>query len=245
MLSIKRARTANPNAGNIPVAVLIPFKINSGIEFKNCSTKGLPTTQEQLSLEFSVSRITIRQVFDNLRKKNMIRFYKGKGTIVLETFISEDPHSTGGFSDFTREINQSLYTDVLFSIAQENLGISYDSPCIHIQRIRSVDQIKAELENSYLNHSFFPDIDWDQKITANISLYNFLKQEFNISITQVEEYISAILPDKKIQHNMDLDALTPLLSIKRKTFVKEFTSPFEYCENYLLSEYLGKLTYNI
>ena len=214
--------------------------------------KSLLPTQEQLSLEFSVSRITIRQVFDNLRKKNMIRSYKGKGTIVLETFISEDPHSTGGFSDFTREINQSLYTDVLlintnslYSIAQENLGISYDSPCIHIQRIRSVDQIKAELENSYLNHSFFPNIDWNQKITANISLYNFLKQEFNISIIQVEEYISAILPDKKIQHNMDLDALSPLLSIKRKTFAKEFTSPFEYCENYLLSEYLGKLTYNI
>lgn len=230
------------------VEVEIRNRIHVGIY----PTYSLLPSQEKLAQEFSVSRITIREVFRLLQEKKLIISYKGKGAVVQPIVESYGIHGVGGFSEYKLEENHHLSTNIImintqsfYQPAQENLKLNDETSCIHIQRLRSINNIKVELENSYLNPLFFPEQNWHHEINSSTSLYEFIKTKYHITINSAEEDIFAILPDVTVQKLMDIDEITSILYIKRNTFAQEFLTPFEYCENFLLSGYLGRLKLSI
>ena len=210
--------------------------------------KVLPT-QEQFMQEFDVSRITIRQVFYDLKSRGIVSSKRGKRAYVdgiPSTY--QGLHSEKGLTVDTKLSISSLETKILnidksceYYPAKQVLLLE-QANSILINRLRIVNSVKASLEFSYLNTTMFSEVDWVDGLENNFSLYELIKHKHGYQIERAEEKISPIIPTKKIQEIIGITEM-PILFIQRSTYIKNHQVPLEYCEYYVLPEYYGKIVF--
>ncbi len=232
------------STGSRPVYMEIYYKIIDDIMNGVYNIGDLIPTQNELAVQFNVSRVTVREAIKELMHRGVLQTIKGKGT-----FVTTKPgeignyERTGGFSknrvsSLGRRV-RSRIVDIEVVPADKRLSAKLRVPpftlLTHICRVRMVNDKPMCRDNVYIVNRYVKNIDFYKEDLVNGSLYSLLKEKAGIIFDFVEEKIRAVDCPEDVAKNLEINPGEPVLNIKRTSY-DEFGKPIEYCENYERSD---------
>ena len=224
----------------IPLYVQIKNYINDNIK-NGVYKKGqqLPSERE-LSKSLGVSRMTTRQALVSLIQEGVLQSRPGKGTFVAKTVIyqqlgiltslSEEIHKRGGIA--SSQVVEARRQPAGYEISHK-LEVSVDTEVVLLNRVRLADGNPVAYEAAYLVSSQCPDI-LEKHDFSQQSLYEVLKEEYNLPLAWARQQFQARLPSSREQKLLGISANTPVLVNDRVTYTAG-DKPIEYVN----SAYIG------
>jgi GntR family transcriptional regulator len=180
----------------------------------------LPTERE-LAEDFSLSRLTVRQVLARLESEGRVYREQGSGTFVSEpriakslelTSFSEDMRSRG-LAPGSREVivsREPAGAEVAFA-----LEISPRTEVLHFHRIRTADNSPMCIEDSYIPSDLAPGL---LESTVDGSLYEVLEGRFHLRLDRAEQTIRATVLDLKDAEQLESVEFGPAFDVHRVAF---------------------------
>ncbi|MDP4183767.1 MAG: GntR family transcriptional regulator [Bacteroidota bacterium] len=180
----------------------------------------LPSENELCTIH-GMTRPTVRQALDKLVKDGYIIKHQGKGSIVNKL-----PRDIGILSihGTTSAVGRDyLKTQIIVKPQIQNWespfffdlsAIERESGCLYMERLRLVNEVPVFYD---INH--IPNINLPRFTSRNFedrSLFEILRQHYQIEITSGEQKIRAIEADKKIAHALKVQEGHPILYLERK-----------------------------
>lgn len=162
-------------------------KIDSGI----WKTGDQIPNEIQLAETFQVSRSTVREAILQLVREDLLVRYQGKGTFVSQPKIVGDlinfyfPDELGSKHQLIHFIEKPCTVSVAKTLELPTNVMVYE-----IKRIRYFHSEPAALETSYIHKDTVPGLA-DFPIEGR--LYDLLKEEYQISVTNAENHIEPVL----------------------------------------------------
>ncbi len=204
--------------------------------------KQIPSEAE-LSRQYEVSRVTIRQALAELEKNGIIKRIRGKGA-----FINSNPtpfvHDLSYFLLSSERLNQKgifisaklLEFDLLtdpFPYVYETLHIRPDSQVIFVKRLFTLDEKPIAISRSWISHSLVPG--FHKMGLKNNKLSATLAEKYGLVPVRVEDYIELVrstpAESKLLKTNYD----TPLLLLKGVSYLED-GKPLEYSNTLWLGD---------
>lgn len=202
-------------------------KLIEGQEYKN--GKLLPNEVE-LANELHISRNTLRQAINKLVNEGILVRKRGVGTKVAIKGITGGVQNWHSFSQEMKMLGVEIKNYELRvnfrkpspEIAQF-FGISEDTPCVVMERLRGNPDHPFVLFISYFNPQL--PINGDENYTQ--PLYEMLEKNYGIVVKTSREEISASLAGSKLSAKLEIPAEDPILIRKRFVYDTE-DLPVEY-----------------
>ena len=207
--------------GNIPqyrkLYELLRKHILSGVYEEG----SLLLSENEFCAAYEMTRPTVRHALDMLVKDGLILKKQGKGSIVRKP-----PQNIGilSISGTASAVGVSyLKTDILQkpiikkwpeSFPFELSELEQESGCIHIKRLRFVDDEPVFYDINYLPNIYLPRI--TNRSFENKSLFEILRKNYQIEILGGEQKLKAVNPEKHIKQILKLKSGQPVLHIERK-----------------------------
>lgn len=175
-------------------------------------------TERDLSKHFNVSRITVRQAMDILKKENYINRIQGKGTYFNRNKIVKPLKTSKSFSKVVLESGHSPGAKLISAsiklankLDQATFNISKDDYVFVMKRLRFVDGIAVAYEVSHFNKKFadLQSVNFDDK-----SIYEFLEKERGINLNFLEKTIEIVYANDEIAKIFNIELNTPVILLK-------------------------------
>ena len=177
-------------------------------------------SENDLCVQYQVTRTTARKALDGLRQEGFIERLPGIGSRVRERRQSLGLLNVKGFS---QAVGQSVQTNMLqppavrqwsdhiiLPVSEAELG----APCLHFERLRCVDEHPVVLENNWFAETVLPHF---PAITfTEGSFFKTLSKQFLIEIVGSQQEIRAESADEKIAHLLQIQTGAPVLHISIK-----------------------------
>jgi GntR family transcriptional regulator len=178
-------------------------------------------TEKDLSLEFGVSRITVRKAIQILHRDGLLEPQRGRGTFVSRTPRPVAPTALHVFLDDILTRAEALKV-VDYDFAEipasaqvaQRLGLKVGSRVVHVQR-----QVTAtEPADSVWVTYFIPRDVWRTLDTHRRTemLLPEIDQTPGLRLTQGREMIHALAADAETAARLDIAPGTPLLRVERE-----------------------------
>jgi GntR family transcriptional regulator len=202
------------------------------------SNQRLPSERE-LSIQFKVSRMTVRQALLELVRDGTIYTRVGKGTFVAEPKIDQQLRALTGFSQDVRarggkpssRVLEARVIPATLDVAAA-LRLAPEAEVILLARLRLADSMPLAVETAYLPLVLFPRL--LNHNFARESLYDVLETEYKLTLIQAEQSIEAALAAPREIELLKLIPPAAVLKMQRLTFSSGGV-PVEY----VLSTYRG------
>ncbi len=198
----------------------------------------LPSERE-LSADYNVSRMTVRQALLELARDGFIYTRVGKGTFVAEPKIDQQLRALTGFTQDVRARGGRPASRVLEARvipAAPDIAVALHVPLkaatIKLARLRLADGLPLAIETAYLPFFLCPNL-LAHDFSAE-SLYAVLESESGLMLSDAEQSIEAGLAEPRELELLELVAPAAVLRIQRTTFGGHGV-PVEY----VLSTYRG------
>lgn len=192
-------------------------------------------SERELAEEFEVSRMTVRQALNALRKEGLIYQRRGKGTFVSSRKLDVHSRNLNGFSDEMRRRDLRPKSKVLQlekeRAAQETvdaLNLSLGEEVFRLERLRLADDLPMAIETTFLPAKLFPDLskyDFEKQ-----SLYRILEENYGFRMSSAAEDLEAAISDAKISELLGVKKKSPLLIVYRTVFAED-DQPIEYTKS--------------
>jgi len=180
----------------------------------------LPSENELCQI-YSMTRPTVRQSLSTLAYDGYIRKHQGKGSIVhrlpKEIGILSVSGTTSAIGDrnlktkiIAKPVLKPWPHDFMFTLSE----LETESGCIHIERVRLLENAPLFYEISYIANINLPRITSRQ--FENRSLLKVLREHYRIEIKGGEQRIKAIPASAKIRRFLHLNKGQPVLHLERK-----------------------------
>ncbi len=207
-------------------------------------------SERELAEEFEVSRMTVRQALNALKKEGLIYQKRGKGTFVSSRKFDVHSRNLNGFSDemIRRGMNpQSKVLKLDREKAEletaDRLNLNINDDVFKLERLRLADDIPMAIETSCLPAKMFPDLtkyDFEKQ-----SLYQILEKKYGVQMYSAAEDLEAAISDAKISELLSVKKNSPLLIVYRTVFAEddqpiEFTKSIYRADRYRASFFLVK-----
>lgn len=180
----------------------------------------LPSENELCTLH-GATRPTIRKALDRLTTEGFILRQQGKGSIVKGA-----PKGIGILSltgTTTAVGNEQLQTSIIvkpgirgwkkaFSFDLTELEISLG--CIYFERLRLINGKPVFFDTTMIPNLNLPR--FTQRNFENQSLFNVLREHYQLEVTGGEQKIRAILAEPRMQQYFDIPDGSPILQLDRK-----------------------------
>ncbi len=209
----------------------------------------LPSERE-LGDQLGVSRMTVRQAMDSLRKEGLIYKKTGMGAFVSPHKLDIHTRNLNGFSDEMRRRGMKPTSQVLSmqriaadDEAVKRLDLKKGAEVFALKRLRLVDGLPMAVETVCLPTDLFPML--DKYDFAKKSLYQTLETKYGITFFSAAEDIEASLSDSETSGLLKVPARSPLLIVYRTVFTVD-ERPIEYtrsvyrADRYRASFFLSK-----
>lgn len=189
-------------------------------------------SERELSTQYGVSRMTIRQALGALARSGALYARSGKGTFVAELKIEQPLQRLTSFTEDMRARGLRPSSRLLaaerigapLEIA-DALGLSPGAELVRISRLRLADDEPLALEIAQLPHARCPGIlSYD---LGRRSLYEVLHAEYGISLARARQTIEAATPDDDERALLHLPHGVPVLRIRRLTHASD-GAPIEF-----------------
>ena len=195
-------------------------------------------SENELSHEMGVSRVTVREALRELVRENMLVKVQGKGT-----FVAQHPTTRLPAMKFTGFLEE-LY-DQVQKVSVKDVEISRVPVTDELRKLLKLDPAAAELFRiKRLRHvndapyaftiNFLP-VEIGQQIREKellrVPLLWILQEELKIPITRAHETVEAAAADPEVAERLDIPLLSPVMHVKRVMYT-EPDRPLELVESY-------------
>lgn len=200
-------------------------QLSTEIENYTYKKGDLLPTEAKLCVQFNVSRVTIRQAIQILVEKNYVKKIRGSGTHVIyshKDLISNRSSKIISFSEEMRTIGKISSAKIIEfklinadKIITEDLSLSDDAKVIYYERILYGDDIPYCFEIGYMPLDYFPDFTIADLMDSKIK---YIEEKKQFKIDYSHQIVHAIMPNKKIQNYLNIDANIPLVEVTHITY---------------------------
>lgn len=182
------------------------------------------TSENALSKEYGLSRMTVRAVITKLVQEGLLYRVAGKGTFVAEPKVIATPLPYNGIREQLETQGYKISTIVIRNekirlperIASK-LGISFNENVYYIERVRYMDDKPFSFHCSYLKTSFEKPIPMDR--LEKEQLCKILEHDYKIVPTKVEETLELVHPTDRQAEILEIKNSEPLLLLSDKIYV--------------------------
>lgn len=173
--------------------------------------------------QYDVSRTTIRQAVEQLVNEGYLERRRGKGTFVkkAESFYW-DLAELGSFDEVAQKKQLTSSTELLSINIIDNDDITsrifktqYDQ-FFQLERLRFIEQQPSEIVTTYVPALIAPNL--DKFDFSKISLFDILRDTYNIDISYAEKKLTAINCDTKDAKMLELKKNDAIQLVETVTF---------------------------
>ncbi len=218
-----------------PIYKVIENYVKELINSDKLKKGDLIPSENQLSEEFNVSRMTVRSALNNLVKDGYISRQRGVGSIVIGSRIYDNISAISGF---TKEMNRKGYevSNILLELnivqadelLSNKLNIEVGDNIWEVKRVRLADNRKVSYMITYMPVKLFPNLNENY---CKKSLYTFVEEICGLKIAFSEREVQAIISDEEIMESLELDTPQAILYISQVCRLQN-GEIFEYSHTY-------------
>ena len=160
--------------------------------------KKLPTERELMEI-YGVSRMTVRNVINNLISKDVAYRISGRGAFVQKDFISKS-NVIKSYTQMMKELGKTpsskllgFQTIIPNEFTRLSLGLEEGQAAFEIRRLRYADGIPMCVSTTCFPTHLFPD--FADIYTEDKSTYNIIVNHYNVELSYMKRTISAVKLD--------------------------------------------------
>lgn len=215
---------------HVPVYAQIEEQLKQQIVEQKYPVGAMIPSERELSTQYGVSRMTVRQALAELVAEGLLRREKGKGTFVANPKLEQPLNGLTSFTEDMRSRGLEPSSQIVvfekkkapFDV-QKDLMLEANDIVYYIIRIRNADGEPMAVERTYLPVSLFPQL---QMKDIQHSLYRFIEGEYNYQIGNAIQQMEAALITKEDATFLNVRPDAVALLIKRTSYLKD-GRPFE------------------
>ena len=222
----------------LPVYIQIHDAIKEKIESNFWEIGDRLPSERELSVQFGVSRMTLRQAIQTLADEGILERKIGSGTYVASRKVQEKMTGTTSFTEIMlsqgREPSSRAVSYVITSPSSsemDKLKLTKDDTILRMERIRLADGIPICFEVASIPEKLIHQF---SKSEITSSLYRTLEEKGRRKIGGANQTISAMLASEKIADYLDIKKGDAILRMRQVSFLED-GHPFEYVR----SQYVG------
>lgn len=195
--------------------------IRNQIESGQWSAGDLVPSENQLAMDFSVSRMTARRALQELADENLLLRSPGLGTFVAE------PRAAAPLleiNDFSRQFSFSnpQYSNRILNLREVEgdrnmlslLGLGAGARLFHSTVVHCIDSAAVQWEECTINPAEVPAFLKQnfERVTAQAYL------DWAAPATRVEHQVQAVMPESEITGALGLPSISPCLKVSRRNW---------------------------
>lgn len=211
----------------LPLYYQLEEQIKKSIISEELQPGDVLPSERELSENYQISRMTVRQAITNLVNKGYLYREKGKGTFVSSQKFEQNLQGLTSFTEDMKARNLAPGSKLLhFEISpaieeiKEWLSLEEEELIYKIKRLRLANDEPIAVETSYLPVKLIPGLTPD--ILGN-SLYKYIEDDLQLSIGHAAQTVeAAIVRDEDIKH-LNVNKNVPVLLIQRETYLEDGT----------------------
>ncbi|PMD68864.1 GntR family transcriptional regulator [Companilactobacillus nuruki] len=222
----------------VPVYIQIHNEIRKEIESGKWAVGERIPSERQLSQDFDVSRMTLRQAIQTLVDEGILQRQVGSGTYVASSKVQEKMSGTTSFTEITEEQGKKPSSKtVSYHVADpsiselEKLKLKDGDQVLRMERIRYADKQPICFEVATIPIDIVNSLN-KKDITS--SLYKALEDKAGLKLGNATQTVSAILASEKIANFLNVKRGSAILRVRQITTLDD-ERPFEYVR----SQYAG------
>lgn len=186
----------------IPVYYQVATDLKTRIRNEEWGKNGQIDPENDLVLQYGVSRVTLRQALAELEKDGLIKRYRGRGAFVNENpnqFIHELKYSlvTGNYEP---DDAQSLKAEVLeivkipepYKPVSDSLRLKQDEAAIYFKRLFFLEGKPIAIGKSWLPYDLVPGL--ETKGLINNSLSQTVAERYHLNTMRVDDVLETVRP---------------------------------------------------
>lgn len=207
----------------IPVYYQLRNIIQKKIQNGDYREGDLIPSERELSEDFGISRMTVRQAMNHMVAEGLLIREKGRGTFVAKRKIEQ--RNIDSFSESAKKKGLVPSTQVLYFAKEpsrediaEILGLSLTDSLYVIKRLRYANDIPVALEEVFIPVSLCPDL---EKFELSNSLYRIINDSYGISIAYMDNVIEASTPTLEEKKLLRVSATSPVLRVSGVSFTSK------------------------
>jgi GntR family transcriptional regulator len=206
------------------------------LEFTAAMSPGSPVPPErELAKRYGTSRTTVRQALAELVVEGRLLRMQGKGTFVAKPKVAQ-PLELASYTEGLREHGLHPQTKILeigYVTADDHLAellsIRPGARTLRIHRLRLADGEPMSIDTSHLPAKRFPGL--RRHLERHGSLYETLRTDYGIQLTEAEETIETVLADPHDARLLGVDPGLPLLLLSRHA-IDSTGQPVEWAQSW-------------
>jgi GntR family transcriptional regulator len=183
--------------------------------------------EDELAVQFEVSRITVRQALRELSNLGYIRREQGRGTFVRQPPVQQGPRELTSFTEDMRRRGAAARSRVLEHRAipasddlAVRLSIAEGEPVFRLRRLRLADGKPMGLQTSHVPLAFVPGI--ERIDFANASLYETLDTRYDlVPVRATETQLAVAVGSGEEAALLKVAPGSPALAAERVTYLPD------------------------
>jgi GntR family transcriptional regulator len=205
-----------------------------GIESGKIRVGSRLPSEADLEREYGVSRTTARRALDELRRQGFVRREPGRGTFLTSPRLRSDLSYLYGFSEEIERLGSRPGARLIEqeeTTADEETATRLQLPpgekVLYVRRLRLADEKPIFMCDSYLPITRFPVL--READYSAVSLSRLFRETVGRGVERAQQWIQATIPAPDVAALLDVPAGTPVLLVKRVSFVTD-NKPIEFVE---------------
>jgi GntR family transcriptional regulator len=193
-------------------------------------------SEAELTDQYQVSRIVVRQAFDMLVNEGWVYRRRGRGTFVTTPTIEHGLTRIISFTEDMQRRGLKPGTKILSARLEpaspevaEKLNLMPGTELAVLERLRLADGEPMSIEISHLVHRLCNGI--LKADYANTPLHEALMDRYDIRLVRATQAIRSVAADKTVAAQLDIAPKAPLFYIERISY-SQFGLPVEFLQLY-------------
>jgi GntR family transcriptional regulator len=234
----------------IPLYIQIENLIKSKIHMGELKEGSRLSPENELSKQFGVSPLTVRQALSSLVQEGYLDRKAGKGTIVRKSPAGKMMVSLSGEIDDLLSLGMKTEIEVLrYEVikgrdkATQSLQLKQTDSIYFVEKLRYWEKKPIMVIEEYVRQSLIGNLSNTKKLAK--SLYFTLTQKKGITLKEATQTIESTTADQRIASLLQIEMGSPLFYMER-TFFEEnglpilFQVTFTRAEHFKFSVHLGR-----
>lgn len=185
-------------------------------------------SENELSREYEISRMTVRQVLTKLNQEGLIYRVPGKGTFVSSNKIVSKPLSHMGIREQLEQMGYENETRLVGSEIVEcdiklarKLKVDIGTPVFKLSRVRSVNSDPFSIHLSFIPQHWCEDIFERGYDFEHSQLCDILKEGYGIEQDKMVETLEIVNARPDEAEMLDIEEAYPLIHLENTLYSSE------------------------
>jgi len=190
----------------------------------------LPTEKELAEL-YNVSRNTLRKALKVLEDEEFIERRHGSGTYIRNKHFQTSVTHMDSFTEIAKKEGKKANSQVLrfeLQTASEDIAgrlrLAVGDPVYYSKRLRFIDNIPMQLEETWMSVNQFPDLTINH---MKQSKFSFIEKECGVQIIGCYESFQPVHPTHEIAKLLHISTRDPIIKMETQS-IDESNNPVDY-----------------